>query len=397
LSPDGTSAVALLRQRASSQAVPAVGWAALAVLLVLVGLKLLLYVAAAYWSGGVSELCQWDCKWYVHTAEYGYDREPNLYPYVDFANWAFFPLYPLLARLAMALTGLSGFWGATLVSVLCFTAFAVLSTEYRRLSRPGSDKVVWLGLLLVYPYSLYFFMAYTESLYLLISVLLLLAVQRRADIEASVATALLTVTRPTGLLVIPYLAAAALWRSRALFGRGPDAEARRRGFADLLFPLAVMPLGLACYMAYLYWLTGDALAFQHVQAAWGRTFTNPLKTFYWELHVNDWAILLSSEGPESRSYNVAFAIPVALGCAWLLLRRLPFEAWLLGCTAFLALGTGSISFPRIVAANPVFLLLAGDVADRIGSRPARWTLALLCVALQAVLLHRWLLGSRLVM
>lgn len=373
------------------------GWAGLGALLALVALKLGLIVAAAHWDGGTHALCQFDCAWYVHTAEHGYDRQPTLFPEVDLVNWAFFPLYPLLTRVFMALSGLSGFWSATAVSALCFAAFAALSVEYRRLTRAGSDPVTWIGVLLVYPYSLYFFMAYSESLYLLMSVLLLLAARRGASIAAGVSTALLSATRPTGLLAIPYLAAVALWRGRRLLRQGPDAEARRRGLADLLFPLALMPLGMAAYMAYLYWLTGDALAFQHAQVAWGRAFVNPLKTFYWELRANDWAILLSSQGPESRSYDVAFAVPVALGCAWLLVRRLPFEAWLLGCTAYLALGTGSISFPRIVAANPVFLLLAGDVADRIRWRAARWALAGLCLVLQAVLLHRWLLGSRLLM
>ncbi len=296
----------------------------------------------------------------------------------------------------MSVTLLSGFWSATAVAALCFIGFAALSVHYRRLTRPGGNDLTWIVLLLVYPYSLYFVVPYSESTYLLVTILLLLAVNARAWLGAGLATALLTATRPTGVLAIPYLALAALWRERASFRPGRIAENLPR-LAHLLLGLAVMPLGIGLYMAYLYWLTGDALAFEHVQAVWGRTFANPVKTLCWELAVNDWSVLLHAEGPESRSYDVVWAIPAALGCVWLLLRRLPFEAWLLGSAAVLALGSGSISLPRIIAANPVFLLLVGDVADQIRSRPLRAVLALLCVGLQAVLLHRWMLGSRLMM
>ncbi len=249
-------------------------------------------------------------------------------------------------------------------------------------------------MLFLYPFSLYFFLAYSESAYLLATVLLLLAVRRRAGLAAGAATGLLTATRPTGVLAIPYVAGLLLWQARGLLRPGGLRLGRA---ADLLLALALLPLGIACYMAYLYWLTGDALAFRHVQIAWGRGLSDPLRAFYWSLRVSDWSLLLDRAGVGSRSYNAAWAIPAALGCGWLLRRRLPLEAWLLGSTAVLALASGVESFPRYVAANPVFLLLVGDVADRIRSRAARAVLALLCVALQGELLYRWLLGSRLLM
>ena len=38
----------------------------------------------------------------------------------------------------------------------------------------------------------------------------------------------------------------------------------------------VIPLGFFTYMAYLYFHVGDALAFAHIQIAWGRQLTNPI-------------------------------------------------------------------------------------------------------------------------
>lgn len=374
------------------------GAAGLGVLLSLIFVKFLLYVAAAKLAGGVeASLCQWDCTWYVHTIQNGYDPEPRLSPAHDYANWAFFPLYPLLARLLGILTGLGPFWSGTATSVLCFAGFAVLSARYRALTRPGSRTKPWAVLLLVYPFSLYFFMVYTESLNLLLTVLLLISVQLRAYTGAAVVTGLLTAARPTGVLAIPYLIVERVWCAYSAFQPGITLSSRLRILADSLFSLALMPLGIASYMVYLYWLTGDALAFSHVQVAWGRSFTNPLKTFYWGLSKFDLHLLLDPSATQSSTYAASFAILAGLTCAWLLMRGLALEAWLLGATVLLALTTSVDSLPRYVGANPIFLLAAGDVADRIRSRTARVGLALACVLLQGILLHHWFIRSFLLM
>lgn len=44
----------------------------------------------------------------------------------------------------------------------------------------------------------------------------------------------------------------------------------------VVFTLWLIPLGLFSYMVYLYHLTGDALAFKHIQVAWGRYMDSPL-------------------------------------------------------------------------------------------------------------------------
>jgi hypothetical protein len=302
----------------------------------------------------------------------------------------------MLGRAVMLVTALDSFWSGTFVAVLCFVAFALLSFRYRALTRPEGKPVTWAVLLLVYPFGFYFLLPYTESLYLLLTLAVLWCARRGAMDVAGLATGLLTATRPTGVVAIPYLAVQLLWRARALFRPEPAPRARLALLGKVLFPLALMPLGIVVYMIFLYWLTGDALAFSHVLAAWDKGLRDPLREFYWALAANDWDLTVQGVGV-SVSYNACFAIPAALGVVWLLWRRLPFEAWLLGCTAALALSAGATSLARYVAANPIMLLVAGDVADRVHSRAARVTLVVLCLALQAFLVHRWYLQSALVM
>lgn len=383
--------------RTGGLATEAASWALLAAFAGLILLKFALFGAgAAYVRSGVEiGLCNWDCGWYRGIIQHGYEAEPAP-RWQDQANWAFFPLFPMLGRAVMLVTGAGPFWSGTAVSVLCFAAFALFSFHYRALTRPKGKPVTWAVLLLVYPYSFYFFLAYTESLYLLLTLALLWCARRRAMDGAGVATFLLTATRPTGVVAIPYLAVQQIWRARALFRPGLARRARVALLGEALFPLALMPLGIVLYMIFLYWLTGDALAFSHVLAAWGKGLRDPVREFYWSLRANDWGLAVQEVGV-SASYNACFAIPAALGCVWLLWRRLPFEAWLLGGTAALALSGGATSLARYVAANPIMLLLAGDVADRIRSRAARVVLAVLCLGLQAFLIHRWYLQSGLVM
>jgi len=358
-------------------------------------LKLLLYIAAAQPFGGAEQaLCEWDCQWYRHTIQNGYDPEPRLVTEHDFTNWAFFPLFPLLARALKFVTGLSAFWAGTAVSVLCFIGFAAVSLRYRELTRgPVVRQTSWIVLLIVFPFSFYFLAVYSESTYLFVTALLLLAVRTDRPTGAGVATALLTATRPTGVLAIPYLAVERLWHARLAFRPGLDFATRMRILADSAFPLALAPLGIALYMAYLYWLTGDALAFSHIQLAWEREFVNPLKSFYWGVMKADWGALLDPHSPQSQIYGAMFVPIAGITCLWLLWRRLFLETWLLGATVLLALTTGVLSMPRFVLTNPVFLLALGDGVDRISSRTVRISLAAVAVLLQAYVLYLWFLES----
>ena len=386
-----------LRRGLGRDHIPALG-VLVGVVAGLVLIKGLLYVAAAQLYGGTEHaLCQWDCEWYVHTITDGYDPEPRLRPNTDLSNWAFFPLFPVLGRLVRLVTGLSAFWSGTAVAVLAFAGFAVLSVPHRALSRRDADQTTWLTLLMVYPFSLYYFMVYTESLYLLLTLLLLVAVRIGNLSGACVATSLAAAARPTGILALPYLVAAGAWRARVAFRRGLAPSARSRILGDIAFPLAIAPLGLVCYMVYLYHLLGDPLAFSHAQLSWDRVFLNPLKLLYWALLKDDWGYLLDPAMPPSKDYCSLFVFVAAAACLWLMWRRLFLEAWLLGSTVLLALMTSVESMPRYVMANPVFLLVVGDVVDRIRPRAARAGRAAASVLLQGFLLSQWMIGSTLLM
>ena len=79
---------------------------------------------------------------------------------------------------------------------------------------------------------------------------------------------------------------------------------------DLLLAVALVPIGVSCFAIYLWFHSGDALAFQHIQRAWGRAFTNP----FWNLWLT---IELQFKNGNFRtvSTDLAFGLAAIFGMA----------------------------------------------------------------------------------
>ena len=345
--------------------------------------RLLVYAVLAGFAVGPS-LCQWDCGWYLGIVQHGYDAAPHLVDGWWQANWAFFPLYPLLVRGLDALTGADPRLAGVAVSTAGCFAFAVLGARYRRITRGEAAPWSWLLLVLAWPFGFYFHSVYSEALYAALATAGLLALAQGRPLAAGIATALLTATRPTGMLLAGWIGLRQLWQVRS---------ARTRGHAlRLLLPAAIAPLGLLAFMAFLYARSGDPLAFQHIQSGWQRAGRNPL------LVIADAFASFDPAHPRvGPLYLVGWAI-LGLGAAgWLLVRRRFAEAWLCGMTIVMSLTSGSLfSMPRYVAANPAFLFAVADLLTMF-RWPLRRLLLLGMVASQVVLLLFWYRGAAFLM
>jgi len=205
----------------------------------------------------LAPLARWDSVWYLTIADSGYGDST--------ARAAFFPLYPLLIRAVGTVFGGSHaalVVAAFLVSLAAFVAALVLLyrlTELelgRRLARPT------LLLLAVFPAAVYFGAPYSESLFLLLAVGAFYAARTDRWAWAGVCAGLASATRSAGLLLV--LPLVLIW-----WGGRP------RRTADATW-LALAPLGIAAYAAWLGLAEGDALRFLDVQEAWSRHLAVPL-------------------------------------------------------------------------------------------------------------------------
>ncbi|MGO8947899.1 MAG: mannosyltransferase family protein [Ktedonobacterales bacterium] len=148
-------------------------------------------------SSTVSQLLQvwttWDGAHYAAIAEGGYTQ---------LQQTAFFPLYPLLERmLAPLFGGNPALAGLAIANAACLVAYALLRVlaerEYGR--SVARQTLLYLA---IFPYSLFLAAAYTEALFLALSLGVFLALRGHHWKLAGVLAALATLTRPVGILLL---------------------------------------------------------------------------------------------------------------------------------------------------------------------------------------------------
>lgn len=206
-----------------------------------------------------------DANWYQEIAREGYNLKST----------AFFPLYPLIMKAVQAVLDVRFLTAGVLVS---HAAFPLLLYAFLRLALLDMDERRARGvvlLLAIFPTAYYFSAAYTEALFLLLSVLSLYGMRTRRWWMAGIFGGLAALTRNTGiLLVLPFALEYAGWLwSRRREGQPLGLAAAAGAAWGGLIGLA----GLA-YVVYLWQRFGDPFAFAHVQALYGRGSLPPWET-----------------------------------------------------------------------------------------------------------------------
>lgn len=202
-------------------------------------------------------LVQWDGQWYMEIAAQGYRYDPD-----RASSVAFFPLYPLLGRVVAAATGLSVGWALLAVSHLCLMGAFVLLAAYaqaRYEEEPPETAALTLLAFGLFPTTVFARVAYSESLFLFLTLLTLVAMRRAWAAWAIAAViGLATAARSVGVgLLLPL----AVYLVRQ---RGWSWRTAARWLA--LAPLALW--GLLAYMAFLGLAEGEPLAFAKAQRHW---------------------------------------------------------------------------------------------------------------------------------
>jgi hypothetical protein len=206
-----------------------------------------------------SPFARWDSVWYLAISGGGYG---------DASTTAFFPLYPVVAQVTGAPLGSALIGGVLASTVLLGVALVFL----HRLVALDHERPVARNAVLVtalFPMSFFLSAVYSESLFLALSVGSIYAARRERWALAGALGALGAATRSAGVLLLVPLLILYLWDGGQLRGR-----VRRPLRADVLW-LALVPLGLVAYCAYLKLDGHDPLAPFHVQKVWFRSFAGP--------------------------------------------------------------------------------------------------------------------------
>jgi hypothetical protein len=180
-----------------------------------------------------------------------------------FRDWAFFPVYPIVVRIASIFTLGNIALAGVLVSNLAFVAalFVLYRLSLNHLDHDRSVKT--LAFATFAPGAIAFGMAYTDSLFLLLSVGAFLAAEQRRWPLMGLLYGLATLTRLQGLLLgIPL----------AILIAVADNPAGWRTIAGWRTPrmlwLAAGPIAFALFAGYLGVMFGDSLGMFTAQQAW---------------------------------------------------------------------------------------------------------------------------------
>ena len=199
-------------------------------------------------------LTSWDGWYYLGIVRDGYHVVPVSGEYRDVA---FLPLFPALVWvLSLPWPAFAG-----LVSVLVANVASLISLGLlRRLGEPyvGRRRAsIAAALMAVYPFAWAYAMAYTESLFLALSIGAFLAAEKNRRPAAGLLLALACLCRLQGLVLVLPLAIVLLrhdgWRPRAS-----------------LAWLLMGPAAALGFLAYIGAITGSATAYLDAQGAWGR-------------------------------------------------------------------------------------------------------------------------------
>ena len=245
------------------------------------------------WHNIVEGTDRWDAKRYLAIASAGYQGNGE--------SAAFFPGYPIAIRAVSAVPGVDDVVAAELISNVAFFGALVVFHALTRREIAQVDARRAVLLLACFPTSFFFFAPYSESLFLVASMLAFWWARGDRWARAGLAGLLAAAVRNVGVLLVPGLLIEAMTAPR---------PRRRTAILGALLPLAA-PIAIG-----LYWqvTTGDLLAPFHAQDAWHKAFELPVVTI-------GHAVSLGIEGVTSARgiywtidavVTAAIVVPVAL-------------------------------------------------------------------------------------
>jgi Gpi18-like mannosyltransferase len=186
----------------------------------------------------------WDADWFLRIAGRGYQESYEC---------AFFPAFPAIAaalhHIGVDLVAASLLLNNGALIASCFLLYRIARAETNEDVARYSVLVI-----LFHPLSFYFSIPYSESLFLLATLLAVYGAQVSAPWISALGGAFAVLTRNTGILMLPSLI-------QVLRGRGV------RPWLKYL-PLFLVPAALAAYMTFTAQRFGDPLLFVHAQDKW---------------------------------------------------------------------------------------------------------------------------------
>jgi mannosyltransferase PIG-V len=324
----------------------------------------------------VNMLSRWDASWYVEIARDGYRYQPGM-P----SNAAFFPLYPLSIRAAHSILFLpeNDYWWLVTGIVLSNIALLIGLGYFRSLLAIDFDQETIfraITYLLIFPTTFFFSSVYSESLFLALTVAGFYYARKNRWLTACILTALATLTRSQGIIVLPAL----------LIEYLAQRNFRLQQVRWNVMAFALIPAALFAFMLFLKLNFGSWSIIFAPQNAWGRRLMWPWHPVAWLLRH---APPLSTEHHDKVDFSFLLLV---LGAATFALRqlRLSYTVYLWTAVFFFSCWGTYVSIPRFdLVVFPLFSVVALAGTRNRAFRMAYWILSSMLAALFMVMHSQW--------
>ncbi len=243
------------------------------------GLKLVLVVFGNLlpngwqgWDHIFDVLARNDSGWYHQIARDWYPK--NIVSGSIVPDFAFFPLYPFLIRILLNVT--HDYIPAALILHILTTILwvAVLYKYLVKSNFQPSKAFVFILLYQCFPYHYIFHAFYSEQLFSILLLWALIEIKGNRWYFLFLATFLLSLCRPTGLVMAIGMAFILLDENKWL---KIFSNARK---LKMVFALSGAFFGVCAWSIYLKYYCGDPFAFSNAQANWGRHYCWPWESFF---------------------------------------------------------------------------------------------------------------------
>jgi len=229
-----------------------------------------------HFAEGLAVFTRNDSFWYMKIFQEGYPTIPPKLWVCD--AFPFFPLYPILIKITSF--GVFSFdISAFFLSFILLFFFAKGISKLEYFQNDQTQIMLFLMVWLALPFHYFFFVNYTELLFLTILIWIIVSIEQNKSIQLASLLYLLVLSRPTGLVT-----ALLIWIWKVLL-KNEKRNLVKSLFSKQSLLFIAAPLSLLSYMVYLNLHCGDAFAFNHSVITWGRTWGNPFRGF---VDLRDW-------------------------------------------------------------------------------------------------------------
>ncbi len=308
---------------------------------------------------------KWDAYHYLHIAEHGYLNSGE-----ERLKLVFFPLYPAAVRLVYLLTG-NYFWAGVIVSNLCLAASCYLMYSLAVIDQDKSTALKAVRYLLFFPVSFFLMAPFSESMYIMLSLITLYFIRKGKWYRAGFCGMLSALTRNMGvLLVIPFITEFIL--SNRILSNPIIKGFRERNntsIYNLLKQAAavlLIPFGTFIYLCINKAVSGEWFRFLDYQKSnWNQGFGS----FF--LNVKAYASAVSVWSPSDSASLWIPQLFIILGALIIMLLsfnriRLSYCAYLIAYLFVSVSPSWLLSGPRyVMAAVPIYLTLGALSKNKI--------------------------------